>query len=145
MQSQSHTSSSAVSQINAALPHLGDDRGLLTQVKSGRGRGLKELRQYIQSHPELLKSHVHTRNQLGENDKLKQKMMWEKDSKSMCRRVDTAYRRKAEVTSVTSHDGRTVPDSKLVEAGRKQAVKKDAELRMGLCHLEGTSLLMPNC
>ena len=145
MQSPSRTSSSAVSQINAALPHLGDDRGLLTQVKSGRGRGLKELRQYIQSHPELLKSHVNTRNQLGENDKLKQKMMWEKDSKSMCRRVDTTYRRKAEVTSVTSHDGRTVPDSSLVEVGRKQSIKKETELKMGLRHVEGTSLQMPNC
>lgn len=143
MSSPSRTPPSAVVDIDRALPHLGDDRGLLSQVKSGRGRALKELRQYVRSHPEQ-KAHTTSRHQLEENNQLKRKMMWEKDSKSMCRRVDTAYRKKAEVTGVTCQDGSVVPDPRLVEAGRKGAARKEEELKLGLQHREGTSLLMPH-
>ncbi|CUG65751.1 Hypothetical protein, putative [Bodo saltans] len=70
----------------AALPY---DRTLLNQVRSGKGKGVKKLRDEIQSNPAITQQFFKERGIEIENGKQREKMMWVKDANSRVRRVES--------------------------------------------------------
>jgi hypothetical protein len=75
--------------MNSTLASLPYDRTLLTQVRSGKGKGVKKLRDEIQSNPSITQQFFKERGIEIENGKQREKMMWVKDANSRVRRVES--------------------------------------------------------
>ena len=80
---------SRASDVIGKLPY---DRTLLDQVRSGKGKGLKKLREAIQANGNLAQQYFKERVVEIENGKQREKMMWVKDANSRVRRVESDMR-----------------------------------------------------
>jgi hypothetical protein len=90
------------------LPDFKVTRGLLTQVRLGKGPQLKALRDALQQHPEIREHFLRERGVAIDNEKQRERMMWVKDAQSRVKRVDTNFRRQCTYTN-PMHT-RTIPD-----------------------------------
>ena len=90
-----------INTMTSNLPELqmSYDRQLLNQVKLGKGKAMKQLRDELAERPEIKQRYMRERNVELINAKQKEKMMWTQDANSKVRRVDNDFRDKCTFTN----------------------------------------------
>ena len=92
-------------------------RGLLNDVKLGRGPHMKALRDELDTRPEIKKQFLKDRATEISNGKQREKMMWVMDANSRVHRVQTEFRDKCTFTNpMHTHE---VPQRRVVESAAR--------------------------
>ena len=96
------------------------NRNLLTEVRQGKGAGLKALRDAIAADPRIARTYAKDRGIELESEKQRRNMMWVKDAASRVKRVDTDFRELCTFTNPLNV-GRPTPDPALVKRSKERA------------------------
>ena len=96
-------------------------RNLLNEVRLGKGKHLKQLRDELAARPEIRAKFIEARNIDLANQKQKERLQWAKDANSRVRRVDTAFRDKCTYTNPTGT--RELPDRATVRRAAERTVQ----------------------
>jgi hypothetical protein len=97
-------------------------RSLLNEVKLGKGKSLKLLRDELATRPDIRDRFIEARKIDHANEKQKERLQWAKNANSRVRRVDTSFRDKCTFTNPAGT--RELPDRGVIKKAELRACSK---------------------